>query len=110
MSEGGGTPSAGSGNDDSFGSKDEHIDKGLHAMAYTLKTVKEFLNFFVKELWDKIVKKEYISLKTHALDTLGPDNTQDKPSQGWTINRLLNKIVRLCKVYDAILDLMFGML
>ena len=104
LSEGGGTPISGSGNYDSFGSNGDHIEKALEAMANTLKTVKDFLNFFVKQLWDKIVKKDFIHLKTNALNTLGPEKTPDETSQGWTINRLLNSIIRLCEQPKRLMD------
>jgi membrane protein required for beta-lactamase induction len=52
-----------------FGTEDQDIHQALLAMAETLTTVKDYLNFFVNDLWENMVNHliyntyhEYFSL------------------------------------------------
>lgn len=66
-------------------------------MAETLTMVKDYLNFFVNDLWENMVDKDFAHLKQSALEVLGPQEVVEDTPQKWTINRLLNTIIGVCR-------------
>ena len=91
----GGIPTTGGGY--YFGREDEHIHQALLAMADTLTTVKEYLNYFVNNMWENTIHEDFLHLKTATLDILGPQEISESAPQRWTINWVLNMIIEMCR-------------
>jgi hypothetical protein len=83
------------------------IEQALITMGKTLRTVQDYLNYFVNDLWDKVIDEDFSSLKTAALEALGPQETTES-TQKLTINRLLNVIIQACNNPQSFLDTEYG--
>src|SRR6187551_3553960 len=95
--------------DDGFDyGNDENIYRALSAMADALTTVKNYLNFFVSNLWENIIDEDFIYLKQSALDALGPEGSIEPTTQKLTFNRLLNIIIWRCRHPRELLDSISG--
>jgi len=95
--------------DDGFDyGNDENIYRALLAMADALTTVKNYLNFFVSNLWENMINEDFIYLKQSALDALGPEESIEPTTQKLTINRLLNIIIWRCRHPRELLDSISG--
>src|ERR687892_651336 len=87
-----------------FGTEDQDIHQALLAMTETLTTVKDYLNFFVNDLWENMVDEDFAYLKQSALEVLVPQEVVEDTPQKWTINRLLNTIIGVCRQPQRLLD------